>query len=256
LSTTGAQPAPKATTTTMPISELQLAANRANAQLSHGPNTPNGKKKSSMNALRHGVTAQTTIMTEEDRIKHDEFCRNMVADFAPVGTMEIFLASSVAEEAWRLNHARAECNNVVAIGHFDGTGDAYETEHPEIHTAVTSAQVTRDHAKDLELLSLYEQRIHRSFEKYFAQLRQLQAERKAVHDTDLDNARLLSQLAVLQDLPFHPASDGIVFSNDEIDRYTERFHRSNLAKLRNSAYMDHIKIFKMPSVHALPKQAA
>ncbi len=240
----------------MHLSEKQLAANRANAHLSHGPNTADGKKKSSMNALRHGVTAQTTIMTEEDRIKHDEFCGNMMADFAPVGSMEIFLASSIAEEAWRLNHARAECNNVVAIGHFDGTGDVYDAEHPEIHTAITSASVTRDHAKDLELLSLYEQRIHRSFLKYFEQLRQLQAERKARHDADLDDARLLSQLAVLQNLPFNPASDGIVFSNDEIDRYRDRFHRLELAKYRAPGYQKHIKLFDFPLVSHVPRQAA
>jgi hypothetical protein len=246
LSTTGAQPAPKRTTINMQLSEKQLAANRANAKLSHGPTSIDGKKTSSMNALRHGVTAQTTIMTEEDRIKHDEFCVNMMADLAPVGSMEIFLASSVAEEAWRLNHARAECTNIVAIGHFDGTGDAYDATHPEIHTAITSARVTRDQAKNLELISLYEQRIHRSFLKHFEQLRQLQAERKAKHDTDLDNARLLSQLAELQNLPFYPASDGIVFSNDQIDRYKERFHRLDLATSRNSDYQDHIKLYKLP----------
>jgi hypothetical protein len=69
----------------MPVTEQQLAANRANAEHSTGPNTPGGKKRSSQNALRHGITAQTTIMTDEDRIKHDEFCANMMADLAPVG---------------------------------------------------------------------------------------------------------------------------------------------------------------------------
>src|ERR1043165_667387 len=145
----------------MQLSENQLAANGANAQKATGPKTPEGKKRSSQNARRHGVTAQTAVMTEEDRIKHDEFCGKMVAELAPVGHMETFLASSVAEEAWRLNYARAQCNNIIAIGHFDGTGDSYDTDHPEIHTAITSARTVRDNAKTFELLSLYEQRIHR-----------------------------------------------------------------------------------------------
>ena len=59
----------------MQLSEKQLAANIANAKHSTGPNTADGKARSSQNARRHGITAQTTIMTEEDRIKHDEFCR-------------------------------------------------------------------------------------------------------------------------------------------------------------------------------------
>ena len=39
-----------------PISEAQLAANRANAQLSSGPKSSTGKAISSQNNFRHGLT--------------------------------------------------------------------------------------------------------------------------------------------------------------------------------------------------------
>jgi hypothetical protein len=220
----------------MPLSEQQLAANRANAQRSTGPKTPESKKRSSQNALRHGITAQTTVMTEEDRIKHDEFCASMMADLAPVGSMETFLASSVAEEAWRLNHARAHFGNIVAIGHFDGTGDAYDAEHPEVHTAITAARTVRDHAKTLELISLYETRIRRSFEKYLEKLETLQAERKAKHEKDLEEARKFFQFAEIKGIPWNPAADGFVFSNDEIARYTDRYYRRQAARDANFDY--------------------
>jgi hypothetical protein len=220
----------------MPVSELQLAANRANAQHSTGPTSIEGRKRSSQNALRHGITAQTTIMTEEDRIHHDEFCANMLATLAPVGAVETFLASSAAEEAWRSNYARAQCDNIVAIGHFDGTGDIYDTDHPEIHTAITSARTVRDYAKTLELLSLYEQRIHRSFEKFLEKLEKLQAERKAKHEVDLEEARRFYQLAELNHLPWNPTADGFIFSNDEIVRYTDRFYRRRAAGDANYTY--------------------
>ena len=225
----------------MPLSQKSSISRqpRHNAQKSRGtgPTSIEGKKKSSQNARRHGVTAQTTVMTEEDRLKHDAFCSRMVAELAPVGEMETFHASSVAEEAWRLNHSRAQCNNIVAIGHFDGTGDRYDAEHPEIHTAITAASTVRDNSKTLELLSLYEQRIHRSFQKHMEQLKKLQAERKAQYDTDLDNARLLSQLSQLRNLPYIPAQDGFVFSN----RANRRPHRTlppppGLAKEENYTY--------------------
>jgi len=230
----------------MPVYELQLAANRANAAKSTGPRTEEGKKRSSQNARRHGITAQTTVMTDEDRVKHDEFCSKIVADLAPVGSMETFLASSVAEEAWRLNHARAQCDNIVAIGHFDGTGDIYDTEHPEIHTAITAAQTVRDNAKTFELLSLYEQRIHRSFQKHFAQLRELQAERKAQRAAELEEARLLSQLAELQNLPYIPRHDGFAFSNAEIDTRKRRVHRLELSKEENATYRKHAGLWDLP----------
>ena len=230
----------------MPVSANQLAANRANSEKSTGPRSAEGKKTSAQNARRHGVTAQTTVMTEEDRIKHDDFCSKMIADLSPVGSMETFLASSVAEEAWRLDYTRAHCNNIVSIGHFDGTGELYDADHSETNTAITAAATVRDNAKTLELLSLYEQRIHRSFQKHFEQLRQLQAERKAKHDSDLNEARLLSQLAELQNLPYNPAADGFGFANAEIDRFTERFYRLQLAKEETTAFRKRANLRAMP----------
>jgi hypothetical protein len=53
-------------------------------------------------------------MTEEDRVKHDAFCGRIMAELAPVGEMETFFASSIAEEACRLNYSRALANNIVA----------------------------------------------------------------------------------------------------------------------------------------------
>jgi hypothetical protein len=160
----------------------------------------------------------------------------MMADLAPVGSMETFLASSVAEEAWRLNYARAQCANIVATGHFDGAGDAYDTDHPEIHTAITAASTVRDNAKTLELISLYETRIRRAFEKYLAKLETLQAERKAKHEKDLEEARKFFQLAEINNIPWDPAADGFVFSNDEVATYTGRYHRRVAARQADIRY--------------------
>jgi hypothetical protein len=41
-----------------PISPKKLAANRANAQRSTGPMTPEGKEKSKLNAVKHGLTSR------------------------------------------------------------------------------------------------------------------------------------------------------------------------------------------------------
>jgi len=48
----------QATRYTMMISDKQLAANRSNALLSTGARTEEGRKRSRMNALRHGITGQ------------------------------------------------------------------------------------------------------------------------------------------------------------------------------------------------------
>ena len=41
------------------ISEARLAANRANAHLSTGPTTPEGKGKASLNAVKTALTGRT-----------------------------------------------------------------------------------------------------------------------------------------------------------------------------------------------------
>jgi hypothetical protein len=65
------------------ISDEQLAANRANALLSTGPKTEEGKKCSSLNARRHGLTGQVTTMTDEDRAAHDNFSKALMQGLAP-----------------------------------------------------------------------------------------------------------------------------------------------------------------------------
>jgi hypothetical protein len=83
------------------ISEKQLEANRNNAQLSQGPVTDAGRKRSSMNALRHGLTGQVTTMTDEDRTAHEKFSKALIQDLAPKGAMETQLAQRIATDSWR-----------------------------------------------------------------------------------------------------------------------------------------------------------
>ena len=58
----------------------------------------------------------------------------------------------------------------------------------------------------------------------------MQAGRKARREAELEEARLLFQLAETEGVEFDPAADGIVFSLEEIKRYTDRHHRLNRAK--------------------------
>ena len=54
-------------------SEARLLANRTNAQNSSGPKTEEGKKRSSLNATRHGLLAQTLHLPEEEMDAYREF---------------------------------------------------------------------------------------------------------------------------------------------------------------------------------------
>ncbi len=88
-------------------SEKQLEANRRNAMRSTGPKTDEGKARSSRNNLRHGLTGQITILPSEDREAHDAFVNWLIEDLNPEAPMEEQLASSIAEDSWRLNRVCA-----------------------------------------------------------------------------------------------------------------------------------------------------
>jgi len=235
---------PNAKKTEMPtemslhIADLQREANALKSK--KGPASPEAKERVKYNALRHGFTGQVLIMTPEEREKFDAFVNGMMTDLAPVGTHETFLANSMAEEAWRLNQIRARCANLSAVGDFDGAGDKYrsmEGQNPEaIQTAVIETVVARDQSKQLALMSLYSQRTQRAYEKYKKELNELQARRKAAREVELEEARLLFQLADTQGLAYDPRKDGFVFSLPFIKAQTERHHRLILAKRTERDY--------------------
>jgi hypothetical protein len=88
-------------------SDRQIAANRLNAQKSSGPRTPDGKRRSRQNALRHGLTAQTVIGALEDADEYRAFEADILAGCSPRSSVEHALASRLASLLWRLRRATA-----------------------------------------------------------------------------------------------------------------------------------------------------
>jgi hypothetical protein len=206
------------------ISEKQLDANRRNALLSTGAKTDEGRNRSRMNALRHGLTGQVTTMTDEDRSAHDQFSEALIASLAPDGAMEIQLAQRVATDSWRLNRASAIEDNLFALGQLQNAGQACP-DVPQIDAALISARVFTLESKQLQLLTLYEQRINRSLQKNLAMLQSLQSARKAAHEAAMKEAATLLKLSEMKGLEYFPSKDGFVFSNDQIHAAIDREQR-------------------------------
>jgi len=211
------------------LSDKQLAANRANAQLSTGPKSEEGKRRSSLNARRHNLTGQVTAMPEEDRIAHDTFSEALIKSMAPEGALELQLAQRIATDSWRLNRSSAVEDNLFALGFTDHANDI-DVDHPELHAALTAARTFTREAKNIELLTLYEQRINRSLQKNLALLQQLQATRKAERKAEMEQASKLLQLNERKGLSYEPAKDGFVFSNDQIHAAIDRERRLEQAQ--------------------------
>ncbi|HUK11030.1 MAG TPA: hypothetical protein VLX09_24390 [Stellaceae bacterium] len=83
-------------------SDAQKAANRANAQRSTGPKTQIGKKKSSRNALRHGLSAKSLVVMKETIEDYEDFRAAMRRALLPQDAVEEQLFERVVLCAWRL----------------------------------------------------------------------------------------------------------------------------------------------------------
>lgn len=88
------------------MSPASQIANAANAQLSTGTRTEEGKKKSSQNARTHGLTAQIPVIPEEDRAAFHQLREQLHAETKPQGTLQQIIFEELVHAAWNLRRIR------------------------------------------------------------------------------------------------------------------------------------------------------
>jgi hypothetical protein len=80
-----------------PVSEKQLAANRANASHSTGPRTPAGKARSAQNSRKHGFTASHfAVVRLEDLQEVAHLRADLIAVYRPVNSQELSAIERIA----------------------------------------------------------------------------------------------------------------------------------------------------------------
>jgi hypothetical protein len=99
-------------------------ANRRNGRKSKGPVTPEGKAKVRLNALKHGMTAETlVILPGEDAEALKARVEAWKADLQPQSDLEDYLVERAAHAAWHLDRCdraiAARLNEMVRFGDFD-----------------------------------------------------------------------------------------------------------------------------------------
>jgi len=83
-------------------SQSRSDAARANGAKSKGPATPEGKARSSQNALKHGLTAQFDVLPGESQDDFDALLDSHLSHYQPVGFLERELVRTLAITRWRL----------------------------------------------------------------------------------------------------------------------------------------------------------
>src|SRR5260370_28815327 len=95
--------------------ESQVFANRANAKLSTGPTTPAGRKKVSMNAVKHNFCGQTCVIPEHEMEAYTKHFESFRKEFRPLGPSEEFLVQSLAELT-RLSQLNGKLGDFYGFG--------------------------------------------------------------------------------------------------------------------------------------------
>jgi hypothetical protein len=185
------------------VSEKQLSTNRHNAQLSTGPRTAEGKARSSRNALKHGLTSQTIILSAQDAPRYAAMCDRFKADWKPVGDRELELTQMLVDTQWRLNRVPRLEAALYAAARLEFP-DLHADQDPELQDALLEIHTQQVYERQFRNLHIQESRLRRYYANTVKELTELQ-ERRRVEDHKRAHAAKLAAQA--------QPSGGFVFSS-------------------------------------------
>jgi hypothetical protein len=142
----------------------QITANRANAQLSTGPRSVEGKAASSRNSMKLGIYSESLIIPGEDPDALAELARSYEEHFQPVGPVEVGLLQTIIRSQWlKQRFARIETEVLSArlaavpagTAHALGVAIIEDTAHGNTLAEIARRQNTleREWYKAMETLS-------------------------------------------------------------------------------------------------------
>ncbi len=148
----------------------QIAANRRNAQKSTGPRTETGKAKIKLNALKHGLTAETVVLPFESAADYDELRQSVLEDLKPRGVTHQILVERFVQRHWvaqRLARTERAWIQVLYQAHLieglKGAKNPKKILDPYTGLAISMLEIRPDDPQDF---------LHKNFFRYRAQIEQ------------------------------------------------------------------------------------
>jgi hypothetical protein len=138
---------------------------RTNGAKAAGTKSPEGLQKSSMNALRHGLTSKTLVLSNESQTKFDELLDSFIRKFRPQDEVELELVTEMVAARWRLRRIWA-----IQTAALDLQMDKMETEVAEKFQVITEPTrlglaftTMANEGRSLQLLLRYESTYRRMY---------------------------------------------------------------------------------------------
>ena len=104
-------------------SDRRIESSRANGAKSHGPVTEEGKQRAAANSLKHGLTAETLVLSNEKRDEFDRILAANDAEFTPQSESQMHLVRELSAAQWRQYRCWA-----IETSKFDMQMDIMEDE--------------------------------------------------------------------------------------------------------------------------------
>src|SRR3954465_8293422 len=168
----------------MPVSEAQLAANRATALRAGGPRSAEGREKSRANSLKHGLTGAGIVLPEADAAEVERRAVAFAEELNATGALGHALARRAALNSVRME--RGADQQTAALSEHVRQVEA-EFVPPEGVDEAESARLRSeavrramfDPSKEATLARKYEAAAERAFFRCLKELRQMQRQAKA-----------------------------------------------------------------------------
>jgi hypothetical protein len=163
-----------------PRTEAQRAAARANGAKSNGPTSEEGKAKSALNSLRHGLLAGTLVLRTESQPKFLAVLNGYLDDYQPEGQTENDLVEAIAAAKWQEQRCWTLITALVDI-RMDRMEQEIVAEFTQMDNATRTALAfvkEADQSAGLALLNRYAARHCREWNRAIHTLRAIQKERR------------------------------------------------------------------------------
>ncbi len=156
--------------------EIRDAINRANAQKSTGPITPEGKQRAAMNACKHNLTGQDVVLLPGETEAYNRLTNALLLDLRPATELERQTVQKIIDAHFRLNRLAGVETNIFNFSLIENTTDTPHDDRVEVMIAQTRAWINR--ADSFDLLGRYESRLARQVLKYTLEFERLRTARR------------------------------------------------------------------------------
>jgi hypothetical protein len=176
--------------------QSQLLANRLNAQKSTGPRTAQGKAVASQNSVKHGLLAESDVITSESEADFNLYRQQLLDELSPVSPMESMLAERIVTLSWRLKRTGRFQNQAIDVLHSNQTNDPLKKLTQSLYRSIAGESpsnanssngelalgrlVVKDFSNErvLDRLLMYERRLEHSLYKTILEFQRLNITRR------------------------------------------------------------------------------